>query len=81
VKAIVAIIIGTIGLLISSCGLLVLENAFRGGRLNGIWLIALPCVVAGGLLLWAGVALWRSWRKSKMVPRAEPGADDATPPS
>jgi hypothetical protein len=80
-KAIVSIILGTIGLLISSCGLLVLENSFKGGRGGGIWLIALPCVIVGGLLLWAAVALWQSWRKSRAASKAEPSPHDVTPPS
>jgi hypothetical protein len=82
VKAIVAIIIGVMGLLISSCGLMVIGLSFRGSGNNavGIWTIAVPFVIAGGLLLWGAVALWSSWRKSTKAGTAGPPPGN-TPPS
>jgi len=78
VKAILSIIVGAIGLLISSCGLLFLVGGGTGG---GYWPVAVPFVIIGGLMLWGAVALWRSWRKAIKQQGAKPLPDNARPPN
>jgi uncharacterized membrane protein (DUF441 family) len=70
VKAFFAIVLGVIGLLMSTCGLAFIGNAPP---------IAVPSILVGALLIWAAVALFQSWR-SKMTPTDAPKADDAAPP-
>ena len=75
VAAVAAIILGVIGLLISSCGLLFLGAVGDGG----MWPIAMICVISGGLLIWGAIALWRSLRKSAPAATAGSRPDDAPP--
>ena len=73
VKAIGSIIIGAIGLLLSTCGLVFVGHSLTGnGGGGGVLPIAVPSVIVGGLLLWGAVALWRSWRRSRKAAAAGP---------
>jgi hypothetical protein len=70
-KAFFAIVIGVIGLLITTCGLV-----FIGSQPP----IAAPFVLLGGLLLWGAVALYQSWKKAKMAATPAQQPHDAAPP-
>ena len=79
VKAIAAILVAVIGLLISSCGLLLLGFSFGGEGMGSSLPIAVPLVIVGGVLIWGGVALGRSLSKSAKGATAAPHPDDIPP--
>jgi hypothetical protein len=60
-KVFFAIILGLIGLLMSSCGLLFLTLS---GGVAGIAVIAVPSLAAGALLIWGASTLWKSGKGS-----------------
>lgn len=78
-KAIAAILVALIGLLLSSCGLLLLGFSFGGQSMASSVPIAVPLVIGGGLLVWAGLALGRSLSKSTKEATAAPHPDDIPP--
>ena len=71
-KAIAAIVLCVIGLLLSSCGLLLLGFSAKDP-------VAVPFVIVGGLLLLGAVALIRSLIKSAKGATAAPHPDDIPP--
>jgi hypothetical protein len=67
-KVLLAIILGLIGLLMSSCGLLFLVL----GGLRGIGTIAGPSLIIGVLLLWGAYTLVKSPAKEPPVTSSPP---------
>ena len=67
-KVFLAIILGLIGLLMSSCGLLFLAM----GGYGGVAIIAGPALIIGILLLWAAYTLVKSPKKGDEPPAAPP---------
>jgi hypothetical protein len=80
VKAFFSIVIGVVGLLMSTCGL-VFSGLSTGGSSGGVLMISVPSIIVGGLFVWGAVALWRSWRKSKTTTTAQAAkTSDRAPP-
>ena len=75
--AFIAIVLGVIGLLMSTCGLLFIGLSMPND-VGGVAFIAVPSIVIGGGLLWAGIALWKSWRRAKSIATTQ--ARDHEPP-
>jgi hypothetical protein len=73
-KAALGILFGLIGLLMSSCGGIFFATTVGStdGYASGIRTIAGISLVIGVLLLWAGIALWRSSRRQRASTAAPP---------
>jgi len=65
-KAFFGIFLGLVGLLMSSCGGVFFVGSLgssSGGYASGIRMIAGFFLLVGALILWAGISLWRSWKR------------------
>jgi len=69
VKAFFAIILGFIGLLMSTCGGLFTFAAFSA---PGVLVISLPSLVVGGFLIWGARTLWNSRSPDSEAPAQPP---------
>jgi hypothetical protein len=63
-KAVLAILLGVIGLLMSTCGLFF--TALGNGN-TGIVIISIPSLAIGALLVWGAVRLWKSRTAAKLT--------------
>jgi threonine/homoserine/homoserine lactone efflux protein len=64
-KAMLAILLGVTGLLMSTCGLFF--TALGSGN-TGIVIISIPSLAIGALLVWCAFRIWKSRAAAKLTP-------------